>query len=148
MASSIPILQPLAEKIFRGNPFSSNKKGSSYPPRYYEDYSDATKSGYELGQRKPKSKQRDDLGLTVMNDDGSQEEILGPNNNNGVLGPVTNVDGQSQAVGKSNSLGQAMNGKIMRTDIVTVTYDEESNAGSMDGSGTRKPGTWQPPRGL
>uniref|UniRef100_A0A8H7KEG8 Rhodopsin domain-containing protein n=1 Tax=Bionectria ochroleuca TaxID=29856 RepID=A0A8H7KEG8_BIOOC len=75
VASTIPILQPLVEKVLRRNPFSSGKDSAKYNGRYYEDYSDQ-KSGYELGQRKPKSKARDDLGLTVLEEGGSQEEIL------------------------------------------------------------------------
>ncbi|KAI8291139.1 hypothetical protein K4K56_006721 [Colletotrichum sp. SAR 10_98] len=82
IASSIPVMQPLLELILRRNPFSSGK-GSKQTPQYYEHYDSQSKSksrggGIELGQRKPKSKPKDDLGLTIIESDDSQENILSP----------------------------------------------------------------------
>ncbi|KAK7222799.1 hypothetical protein V2G26_010802 [Clonostachys chloroleuca] len=111
VASTIPILQPLLEKVLRRNPFSSGKDSAKYNGRYYEDYSDQ-KSGYELGQRKPKSKARDDLGLTVLEEGGSQEEILS--------GTKPNVVAAGTA--KPVVVPEATRHAITRTDVITVSY--------------------------
>ncbi|KAK1638742.1 hypothetical protein BDP81DRAFT_479826 [Colletotrichum phormii] len=90
IASSIPVMQPLLELILRRNPFSSTKD-SKQTLKYYEDYSSQSKSkprsggGIELGQRKPKAKPKDDLGITIHPADG----------------------------------------KIIRTDFVSITYKEQ-----------------------
>ncbi|KAK7421207.1 hypothetical protein QQX98_002337 [Neonectria punicea] len=110
IACSIPILQPLLEMVLRRNPFSSNK-GSSKQPQYYEDYSERSKSGIELGYRKPKSKARDDLGLTIVNDGDSQENILVRDSPNSTVSP--------------RDKGDQVNGTILRTDVVTVEYENQ-----------------------
>lgn len=121
IASSIPILQPLLEKILRRNPFSSGSRSKSYKytDRHYAGISDQKSGVYELGQRKPKSKVRDDLGLTVLPDDGSQEEILAQTK--------TSNDGGSLPAGSVSTMASKNNGhQVMRTDMVTVTYENES----------------------
>lgn len=115
VACSIPILQPLMDLIMRRNPFSSNKS-TKRTPRYFEDYSTGSKAGYELGQRKPKSKLRDELGLTIVKDD-SQEDILSGNENN-----HHNQIGPGDSTGR---LTKPADGVIVRTDVVTVRYSQQ-----------------------
>ncbi|KEZ43285.1 hypothetical protein SAPIO_CDS4726 [Scedosporium apiospermum] len=115
VACSIPILQPLMDLIMRRNPFSSNKS-TKRTPRYFEDYSTGSKAGYELGQRKPKSKLRDELGLTIVKDD-SQEDILSGNENN-----HHNQIGPGDSTGR---LTKPVDGVIVRTDVVTVRYSQQ-----------------------
>ncbi|KAJ9143879.1 Integral membrane protein [Pleurostoma richardsiae] len=117
IACSIPILQPLLEIILRRNPFSSNKD-SKKSPRYYEDYTSQSKSrggGIELGQRKPKSKIRDDLGLTIVDDD-SQENILTPQ-------PEKSSDSFVASGTGVRRTSHPAEGQIVRTDVVTVSYE-------------------------
>ncbi|EXF74539.1 integral membrane protein [Colletotrichum fioriniae PJ7] len=131
IASSIPVMQPLLELILRRNPFSS-AKDSKQTPKYYEDYSSQSKSrsrgggGIELGQRKPKVKPKDELGLTIVEGD-SQENILTPTS-------ATNQDmfASSEAptlISVQNDANQRpADGKIMRTDLVSITYEEQGPA--------------------
>ncbi|KAJ0322252.1 hypothetical protein COL5a_008861 [Colletotrichum fioriniae] len=131
IASSIPVMQPLLELILRRNPFSS-AKDSKQTPQYYEDYSSHSKSrsrgggGIELGQRKPKVKPKDELGLTIVEGD-SQENILTPTSD-------TNQDmfASSEAptlISVQNDANQRpADGKIMRTDLVSITYEEQGPA--------------------
>ncbi|KAL0943430.1 uncharacterized protein CTRU02_201316 [Colletotrichum truncatum] len=128
IASSIPVMQPLLELILRRNPFSS-AKGSKQTPQYYEDYGSQSKSksrgggNIELGQRKPKSKPKDDLGLTIVESD-SQENILTP--------PINQNHQTSVSLGaptfrsnRSDSSQHSADGKIIRTDLVSITYEEQ-----------------------
>lgn len=145
IACSIPILQPLLEKILHRNPFASSGKPSKPSGRYYEEYSDA-RSGYELGERKAPKKPKDDLGLTIIPDGSSEEGILSPADGYqqqqqtayvvGVADDRSAGDGQMRppsARGQDVAAekgGKGMTGKIMRTDTVTVSYDEEAQTGS------------------
>ncbi|OHW91991.1 integral membrane protein [Colletotrichum incanum] len=121
IASSIPVMQPLLELILRRNPFSSAK--GSKEPQYFEYYSSKSNSRgdrIELGQRKPKVKPRDDLGLTIEDGD-SQENILASNNQT----PAAN--------------SHPGNLEIVRTDIVTVSYEELGQ-----GRGNTSSQRWKP----
>lgn len=140
IACSIPILQPLLEKVLRRNPFASSNKRSKPVGRYYEDYTD-TPSGYQLGSRKARSRPKDDLGLTIVADGGSEEEILGPGGAGypqqhqtayAVADGQFARDGQTQRGQQIPAAARASNviaGKIVKTDTVTVTYDEEAQTG-------------------
>jgi hypothetical protein len=154
IASAIPILQPLLEKILGSNPFSSYGKSSraqsrKYPERYYENYSDGKSGNYELNSRPRRAagKPKDDLGLTILADDSSQEEILAPSSKASVGTGV--ADGQQQqttgsgvTVGAYSNPGKVAKAKpnqIMRTDVVTVTYNDESSTRT-----GRSPEAWKP----
>lgn len=139
IACSIPILQPLLEKVLHRNPFASSNKRSKPVGRYYEDYTD-TPSGYQLGSRVARSRPKDDLGLTIVADGGSEEEILGPGggypqqhqNAYAVADGQFARDGQTQRGQQAAAGGKGpkvVAGKIMKTDTVTVTYDEEAQTG-------------------
>lgn len=138
IASSIPVLHPLLELILRRNPFSSarasrptakssdNNTGSApsnyRPSRVYGNYE------YELGQRKAKPKPKDDLGFTIIEGD-SQENIM-------------STGGRSRAqtatsIGSQTS--QPEDGRIVRTDVVTVSYDEKGRAGETSASKRWRP---------
>ncbi|KAG7053147.1 integral membrane protein [Colletotrichum scovillei] len=138
IASSIPVLHPLLELILKRNPFSSarasrptakssdNNTGSApsnyRPSRVYGNYE------YELGQRKARPKPRDDLGFTIV-EGNSQENIV-------------SGEGRSRAQ-TATSIGsqysQPDDGRIVRTDVVTVSYDEKGRAG-----GTSASKRWRP----
>jgi hypothetical protein len=166
IACSIPCLQPLLDMVVHRGPWSSRRTGGSSgggrsgsgggksgsgaggasgskksAPRFYEDYS---QNGIELGQRKPKSKLRDDLGFTVVEgDDGgnsSQENILATvgHRANGSAGTVVVVDEEkgievthSSAAAATTTTapsppqpqGAAAHG-IMRTDVVAISYEQ------------------------
>ncbi|KAK1498228.1 integral membrane protein [Colletotrichum tamarilloi] len=128
IASSIPVMQPLLELILRRNPFSSSK-GSKQTPQYYEDYGSQSKSksrgggGIELGQRKPKVKPKDELGLTIVEGD-SQENILTPANDSN-QGISASSNAPTLTSRQSDSSQRPSDGKIIRTDFVSVTYEEQ-----------------------
>ncbi|KAL0780804.1 hypothetical protein CaCOL14_002139 [Colletotrichum acutatum] len=127
IASSIPVMQPLLELILRRNPFSS-AKGSKQTPQYYDDYGSQSKSksrgggGIELGQRKPKVKPKDELGLTIVEGD-SQENILTPTTND--QGMSASSAAPTLTSRQSDSSQRPFDGKIIRTDFVSVTYEEQ-----------------------
>ncbi|KAL2106172.1 hypothetical protein VUR80DRAFT_7105 [Thermomyces stellatus] len=133
IASSIPILQPLLEKILRHNPFASSGKSSKPNGRYYEDYTDA-RSGYELGDRKTRTKLKGDLGLTIIADGGSEDGILNPTDGQHQQSAFAVADDQFIYDGHEGS-GRAgsrdFDGKILKTNTVTVTYDEEAQPGNI-----------------
>jgi hypothetical protein len=153
IASAIPILQPLLEKILGSNPFSSygkNSRGQSrkYPERYYENYSDGKSGNYELNSRPRRGagKPKDDLGLTILADDSSQEEILAASSKasagTSVAGGPQQTTGHGVTVGSYNNPGKVAKTKpnqIMRTDVVTVTYNDESSAQTAN-----SPKAWKP----
>lgn len=128
IASSIPVMQPLLELILRRNPFSS-AKDSKQTPQYYEDYSSHSKSrsrgggNIELGQRKPKVKPKDDLGLTIVEGD-SQENILTPTTDSN-----QDISASSEAPNLTSAQSDAnqrpADGKIIRTDFVSITYEQQ-----------------------
>ncbi|KAI8179305.1 hypothetical protein KHU50_003050 [Colletotrichum sp. SAR 10_65] len=129
IASSIPVMQPLLELILRRNPFSSGK-GSKQTPQYYEHYGSQSKSksrggGIELGQRKPKSKPKDDLGLTIIESDDSQENILSPTT--GSNNQTSTSSGAPTLTNNSDSSQHAADGKIIRTDCVSISYEERGH---------------------
>ncbi|KAF0331707.1 integral membrane protein [Colletotrichum asianum] len=129
IASSIPVMQPLLEIILRRNPFSSGK-GSKQTPQYYEHYGSQSKSksrggGIELGQRKPKSKPKDDLGLTIIESDDSQENILSPTT--GSNNQTSTSSGVPTLTNNSDSSQHAADGKIVRTDCVSISYEERGH---------------------
>ncbi|KXH49458.1 integral membrane protein [Colletotrichum simmondsii] len=127
IASSIPVLHPLLELILKRNPFSSarasrptakssdNNSGSApsnyRPSRVYGNYE------YELGQRKARPKPRDDLGFTIVEGD-SQENI--------VSGKGRSRAQTATSIGSQYS--QPDDGRIVRTDVVTVSYDDKGQA--------------------
>ncbi|KAK1673887.1 integral membrane protein [Colletotrichum godetiae] len=131
IASSIPVMQTLLELILRRNPFSS-ASGSKQTPHYYEDYGSQSKSksrggvGIELGQRKTKAKPKYDLGLTIVEGDG-QENILTPttDSNHGISASSCAPTLTSR---QSDSSQHPADGKIIRTDFVSVTYEEQGPA--------------------
>ncbi|TDZ24157.1 hypothetical protein Cob_v003393 [Colletotrichum orbiculare MAFF 240422] len=122
IASTIPVLQPLLELAMRRNPFSSAEE-SKQTPKYYEDCSSRRDSRggshIELGQRRPRPKPRDDLGLTIMEGD-SQEEILPGAKRSSPVGSSRGAEG-AQA--------QSRHGDIIRTDVVCVSYEKKSPLG-------------------
>ncbi|KXH44964.1 integral membrane protein [Colletotrichum salicis] len=138
IASSIPVLHPLLELILKRNPFSSSRASrptakssdnntgsapSNYrPSRVYGNY------GYELGQRKARAKPRDDLGFTIVEGD-SQENII---SREGRPRPQT-----AASIGSQPS--QPEDRGIVRTDVVTVSYDEKALAAET--SATKR---WRP----
>ncbi|KAH9233418.1 hypothetical protein K456DRAFT_1725476 [Colletotrichum gloeosporioides 23] len=129
IASSIPVMQPLLELIPRRNPFSSGK-GSKQTPQHYEHYGSQSKSksrggGIELGQRKPKSKPKDDLGLTIIESDDSQENILSPTT--GSNNQTSTSSGVPTLTNNSDSSQHAADGKIIRTDCVSISYEERGH---------------------
>jgi len=154
IACSIPCLQPLMDAVLRRSPWSSrhtsrgatggsrgtglsgSKKNTNQ--RFYEDYSEHSKHNIELGQRKPKSKVRDDLGFTVIDGDdagSSQENILasshgvgivgGPSETSGLPGTAHGVHDEEKGIEViTHSAGSSPPGDtgIVRTDAVTVSY--------------------------
>ncbi|KAK1486321.1 uncharacterized protein CCOS01_12464 [Colletotrichum costaricense] len=138
IASSIPVLHPLLELILKRNPFSSarasrptakssdNNTGSApsnyRPSRVYGNYE------YELGQRKAKPKPRDDLGFTIVEGE-SQENI--------VFGEGRSRAQTATSIGSHSS--QPEDGRIVRTDVVTVSYDENGRAGETSASKRWRP---------
>lgn len=150
IASAIPILQPLLEKILRRNPFSShsNSKPYKYPERHYEDYSDMRSHTYELGERKQKPKLKDDLGLTVLPDDqGSEEEILRSslrNDGKGASEGTVEIMAAPGTAVPSPTPGAGHN-RIMRTDKVVVTY-ENGRQGPLPGEASYVPPSWNQKR--
>ncbi|OBR14527.1 LOW QUALITY PROTEIN: Integral membrane protein [Colletotrichum higginsianum IMI 349063] len=118
IASSIPVMQPLLEPILKHSPFSSTK-GSKEPPSYgYRSSNSNSRGGdIELGQRKPKKKPRDELGLTIIEGD-SQENILTPSKQTWTLAPRLMHGGLSHA-----EPAQPADCRIVRTDEVTVSYE-------------------------
>lgn len=106
IAACIPILQPLLEMI-RTRKFPSAKKGSS------KDYSEMSKQSrghqdpIEL-QSKPKKK-TDAYGFTIIDRD-SEESIVGK-------------DKDKQSTAESSGNYSPGEGGIMKTDVVTVTYN-------------------------
>jgi hypothetical protein len=155
IACSIPCLQPLLDKVVRRGFWSSRRTGSSgshahggassskkTSPRYYEDYSKSSKHNIELGQRKPKSKLRDDLGFTVVEGDesSSQENILatarthGGNGSAGTMGTgIIDVEKGIEITHSSASPPDGQQG-IIRTDVVAISYDQPK---AQSGSGAR-----------
>ncbi|UQC78909.1 uncharacterized protein CLUP02_04388 [Colletotrichum lupini] len=138
IASSIPVLHPLLELILKRNPFSSarasrptakssdNNTGSApsnyRPSRVYGNYE------YELGQRKAKPKPRDDLGFTIVEGE-SQENI--------VFGEGRSRAQTATSIGSQSSKPE--DGRIVRTDVVTVSYDENGRAGETSASKRWRP---------
>ncbi|KAK0370408.1 integral membrane protein [Colletotrichum limetticola] len=138
IASSIPVLHPLLKLILKRNPFSSarasrptakssdNNTGSApsnyRPSRVYGNYE------YELGQRKAKPKPRDDLGFTIVEGE-SQENI--------VFGEGRSRAQTATSIGSHSS--QPEDGRIVRTDVVTVSYDENGRAGETSASKRWRP---------
>ncbi|KAI3530439.1 integral membrane protein [Colletotrichum filicis] len=138
IASSIPVLHPLLELILKRNPFSSarasrptakssdNNTGSApsnyRPSRVYGNYE------YELGQRKAKPKPRDDLGFTIVEGE-SQENI--------VFGESRSRAQTATSIGSQSSKPE--DGRIVRTDVVTVSYDENGRAGETSASKRWRP---------
>ncbi|KAK1545901.1 integral membrane protein [Colletotrichum paranaense] len=138
IASSIPVLHPLLELILKRNPFSSarasrptakssdNNTGSApsnyRPSRVYGNYE------YELGQRKAKPKPRDDLGFTIVEGESQENIVFG--------------EGRSRAQ-TATSIGsqcsQPEEGRIVRTDVVTVSYNENGRAGETSASKRWRP---------
>ncbi|KAK6209835.1 integral membrane protein [Colletotrichum tabaci] len=118
IASSIPVLQPLLEPILKHSPFSSTK-GSKEPSSYgYRSSNSNSRGGdIELGQRKPKKKPRDELGLTIIEGD-SQENILTPSKQTWTLAPRLMHGGLSHP-----EPAQPADCRIVRTDEVTVSYE-------------------------
>ncbi|KAL2883139.1 hypothetical protein SGCOL_001327 [Colletotrichum sp. CLE4] len=111
---------------------SISAKGSKQTPQYYEDYGSQSKSksrgggGIELGQRKTKAKPKYDLGLTIVEGDG-QENILTPttDSNHGMYASSCAPTLNSR---QSDSSQHPADGKIIRTDFVSVTYEEQGPA--------------------
>ncbi|OHE92499.1 integral membrane protein [Colletotrichum orchidophilum] len=137
IASSIPVLHPLLELILKRNPFTS-ARGSKLTVKS-SDHTESSPSNnrpsrgggkhdYELGQRKPKARPRDDLGFTIIEGD-SQENIM--------CGEGTSRT-QTAASNASQS-SQLEEGKIVRTDEVTISYDEKSHAGETSASDRWRP---------
>ncbi|KAK1704369.1 integral membrane protein [Colletotrichum lupini] len=138
IASSIPVLHPLLELILKRNPFSSarasrptakssdNNTGSApsnyRPSHVYGNYE------YELGQRKAKPKPRDDLGFTIVEGE-SQENI--------VFGEGRSRAQTATSIGSQSSKPE--DGRIVRTDVVTVSYDENGRAGETSASKRWRP---------
>ncbi|KXH39960.1 integral membrane protein [Colletotrichum simmondsii] len=128
IASSIPVMQPLLELILSRSPFSS-AKDSKQTPQYYEDYSSHSKSrsrgggGIELGQRKPKMKPKDDLGLTIVEGD-SQENILTPTTDSNQDMSASPED-PTLTSAQTDASQRPADRKIMRTDFVSITYEKQ-----------------------
>jgi hypothetical protein len=66
-----------------------------------------------------KSKPRDDMGLTIVSDEGSQENILHDGRNETVTSPTPGKRG-------FGSKSQIPKKGITRTDIVTISYENDS----------------------
>lgn len=111
-------MQPLLEPILKHSPFSSTK-GSKEPPSdgYHSSNSNSRGGDIELGQRKPKKKPRDELGLTIIEGD-SQENILTPSKQTWTLPPRLMHGGLSHP-----EPAQPADCRIVRTDEVTVSYE-------------------------
>ncbi|OLN86862.1 hypothetical protein CCHL11_04579 [Colletotrichum chlorophyti] len=126
IASSIPVMYPLLDLVLHRNPFASvrcskatgnSREDSSTPNKSWP--SRRTSRGdydHKLGQFKPKSKARDDLGFTIVEDD-SQENILASQNQE-----VEHLGSASM----NNHSSRAEDGKILRTDVVTISYQRKS----------------------
>ncbi|KAK1676920.1 integral membrane protein [Colletotrichum godetiae] len=138
IASSIPVLHPLLELILKRNPFSSarasrptaksseNNTGSApsnyRPSRVYGNYE------YELGQRKARAKPRDDLGFTIVEGD-SQENIF----------PREGRPQPQTAASIGSQLSRPEDRGTVRTDVVTVSYDEKALAAETSASKRWRP---------
>jgi hypothetical protein len=95
------------EMIFGRNVFGSASRLEN--PQYYNRYSEHCKTEYELGQRKPKKVVRDELGLTVMGDEESQDCILRP---------------EDEQANDPNIAHNGTGGRSLRTDLITVSYEQ------------------------
>ncbi|KDN66169.1 putative integral membrane protein [Colletotrichum sublineola] len=123
IASSIPVLHPLVDILLKRNPFASTRErtgrtarsdGDSPSPSSSKPRPSLARHTYELGQRKAKPILRDWLGFTIAEDE-SQEDMLSPVQNS-----------YTQTVTSSNSgSSQVELGRIIRTDSVTIMYDEK-----------------------
>ncbi|KFA70149.1 hypothetical protein S40285_06606 [Stachybotrys chlorohalonatus IBT 40285] len=141
IASSIPILQPLLELVMRRNPFSSGGRSSrKYPEREYENFSDQRSVVYELGERRQRPKPKDDLGLTIMADEGSQEEILAATNSDGDKRSQAQPGTSVNAFSNKRSSVKVAPSSIIRTDEVIVTYDGDVEQRPHN----EHPGSWRP----
>ncbi|KAK2037188.1 integral membrane protein [Colletotrichum somersetense] len=131
IASSIPILQPLVEVVMRRNPFSSARR-SNIKNKYYkydDSRSNGRTGGIELGQQKPRVKPKDELGLTTFADDNSQENILTVDNSTPSQTTVSTIQQSSIPT----------DGKIVRTDVVMVSYEHQKGK-----QADLSPQRWQP----
>lgn len=105
-------MQPLWE-LLRGRNLRDYGKTKASP--HYEDYSGQSGSmqpGVEM--RNKRRKKYDEYGLTVIEPDESQEQIVSP-------------EDQDAARNPSCQSSHAASAGIMRTAVVTVTYDNGEN---------------------
>lgn len=143
IACSIPILQPLLEKILRRNPFASTAKKShnTTDNKYYEDRTSSRT--YELGVRKPHAKAKDEAGFTVLADDGDSEEGILAMDTQTQYQQSTHIVSDRSPANQYNQnfsfqnkplspVGHQHRGagpaNIMRTDTVTVSFDRTNRA--------------------
>lgn len=108
MAASIPVLQPLADKLFRGRLFGSSFRTGQY--KNYGSGKNGPQASYEMSYPgRKRGKPNDPNGLTFLDQTyvGSEESILGAK------------DGAKQQVSRSLSPGSR---GIVRTDVVTVSH--------------------------
>ncbi|KAL0932194.1 uncharacterized protein CTRU02_213147 [Colletotrichum truncatum] len=119
IASTIPVLQPLLEVILRRSPFSTARSALEETPKSDDNFVPKRESDVggriELGQRRPKPKLRDNLGLTIMEDD-SKENILVQENTTPVI--MSDKDETTQP--------QPTTWGITRTDVVCVSFEDRS----------------------
>ncbi|KAJ0161504.1 hypothetical protein CTA2_6107 [Colletotrichum tanaceti] len=124
IASSIPVMQPLLEPLLKCISPSSSVKESKEPQYYGYHHSSSSNSrggDIELGQRKPKKKPTDDLGLTIIEGDSEEklENILTPSKQTWTLAPRL-LHGDLSHLPEP---AQPADFGIDRTDVVTVPHE-------------------------
>ena len=112
IAACIPVLQPLADRVFGSRVFSS---------RNYKNYGTG-KSGphsdMELSYHARRRTVKDPNGLTFLDHAGSEENILP--DKNGVKQSITATSGsESQGISPGDR-------GIVRTDVITVSHESGS----------------------
>ncbi|KAK8107917.1 uncharacterized protein PG998_009930 [Apiospora kogelbergensis] len=143
IASSIPVMQPLAEVIFGRSIFGSS--GSKGGRRYYDKNGDATDENSQpglvtIGQKssRPRKQMSDDLEMTISGTgfSSSEEDILSPRHHGSAdMPPAVTIAADDGKVPR-------LNDAILKTREVTVTYGEGGAAGR--NSPTTASERWRP----
>ncbi|EOO02170.1 putative integral membrane protein [Phaeoacremonium minimum UCRPA7] len=115
IAACIPLLQPVVEKIKGRSIWRSSKTGSSN--RQYANFSKQSARQADPIELHSKPKKKVDVyGFTIHAKEDSEENIVNP-------------DKQSTTTSSGRHSGTYQpNDRIMKTDVVTVTYDQGPQA--------------------
>ncbi|QBZ56765.1 hypothetical protein PoMZ_01681 [Pyricularia oryzae] len=129
IAASIPVLQPLLEVIMKRNPFTSHERSKRDSPSFGSGWRGYRFEPSERGGGK--QKQRDGRGFAVAADASGFEEILSPLDKTltsyvaeaSPAPPASSTSGHDAEKGFAGGVPAGVaNGRIMRTDVVDVSY--------------------------